>query len=294
MMKGGCFLVIALLLCFAACSTKVDEGVIGTDEMTDILYDFHLAQALDRGQSGRDYKSAVLAKHGVSEAEFDSALVWYTKNNDILFGIYKEINQRYEKEIAGLGDYSAINSSSRKLTLTGDTANIWRGKETYILSPTLYGNKMYFVQGADTAINASDKIEWNFNARFIYPSGTKAAIVVFAVRYDNDSTQMVSRRLFSDGEQSLLMQTANRRVKEVYGHIYLDDKVSNAVKLLVIDNISLVRYKNKKVVTDMSPKVDSLTAKDTTKLEVKSPDSLTRPTTVEITNSPREENGRGH
>lgn len=93
-------LYIFLLGCFLSLfSCKVDKGkpVIPEDKMADILTDYYLTQAtisdfiLPREETRIMYYCGVLARHGVTEAEFDSAVSWYTKNFDVYTKVYDQV-----------------------------------------------------------------------------------------------------------------------------------------------------------------------------------------------------------
>ena len=90
-MKRSLVFILPLML-LASCKPSVPSEYIQPDDMEDILYDYHVAQALARndGAGGQldlkktVYYRAVLQKHGVTEAEFDSTLVYYFSHVDRL------------------------------------------------------------------------------------------------------------------------------------------------------------------------------------------------------------------
>ena len=75
--------VMALLFSVSSCKPSLPSGVLSKGKMTDILYDYHLALAMahmdDNGDKGQSlaYREAVLRKHDVTSAEFDSSMVYY-------------------------------------------------------------------------------------------------------------------------------------------------------------------------------------------------------------------------
>ena len=68
-----------------ACKPTVPGEYISPDDMVDVLYDYYVSQAMadqdtkdgKMGYNRRVYFLAVLKKHGVTEAEFDSSMVYY-------------------------------------------------------------------------------------------------------------------------------------------------------------------------------------------------------------------------
>ena len=110
-----CSSYIAMLLLSAfvavACTPSVPSDVIQPDEMEDILYDYYISQAMagqalnqkDASYDRYVYFSAVLQKHGVTEADFDSSLVYYYSNAKRLHGIYSSLSERIGNKPWGLG-----------------------------------------------------------------------------------------------------------------------------------------------------------------------------------------------
>ena len=74
--------------------------------MRSVLYDIHRADAIMQVSNltfGHDeevakYYQVVLEKHGISQAEFDSSLVWYTNHPQLFNKIYPKILTRCEEE----------------------------------------------------------------------------------------------------------------------------------------------------------------------------------------------------
>lgn len=97
MLKNKLSLIVAFLGAVSLASCKPDKGKppIGKHEMAMLLADVHIAQSLlsnqttvaaDKLEKDRYYKS-VLDKHNVTEAVFDSAVAWYSRNT----GEYKQV-----------------------------------------------------------------------------------------------------------------------------------------------------------------------------------------------------------
>ena len=75
---------LLVLMLVVACKPSIPSEYIQPDDLEDILYDYHLGLAMSRqnGGSNADYNrslyfQSVLKKYGVTEAEFDSSLVYY-------------------------------------------------------------------------------------------------------------------------------------------------------------------------------------------------------------------------
>lgn len=116
MQKGPIVILLALLIGLTGCRPK---GVLSSRQMRGVLYDLHRADGViyvAKMETGYDealarcYQS-VLDKHGVTQAEFDSSLVWYTDNPALFDKIYPKVMHQLDKDIIRL---EAIQASRRK------------------------------------------------------------------------------------------------------------------------------------------------------------------------------------
>ena len=95
--------LLCVVLLFAACRP---DGVLGSRKMRNILYELHRADAILYVQGynyGHDeqiakYYQVVLDKNGVTKAEFDSSLVWYTNHPQLFNRMYPKILKRCQEE----------------------------------------------------------------------------------------------------------------------------------------------------------------------------------------------------
>ena len=246
---------IVALAALISCKPQVPDQFIQPDEMEDILYDYHIAQAMainerEVDELQRDYKrtlyfAAVLEKHGVTRAEFDSSLVYYYTRADRFVDIYKEVSKRLSDAALDLGASDGEVNRFMTLNANGDTANVWMGNLSAILKPYVPYNRMDFYQKADTSYRKGDSFMFGFTANFFYQTGTKDAVAYIAVKYDNDSIVSQVAHIHSSGDSRLrIPEMADHKAKEIRGFIFLgssnDD--SNALKMMVIKNLQLVRF----------------------------------------------------
>ena len=103
-----CLILCALVL---SCKPQVPDKYLQPGEFEDILYDYHLADAMaqnEENSSGDEYntmlyRQAVLNKYGITQAEFDSSLVYYTRHSDRLHQVYENLVKRFEDDAMSLG-----------------------------------------------------------------------------------------------------------------------------------------------------------------------------------------------
>lgn len=95
----------SFLLTIGGCRPR---SVLSVREMREVLYDLHRADGAIQ-VAGYNYShdkelavcyQSVLDKHGLTQAQFDSSLVWYTDHPQIFNKIYPKVVERLEKETA--------------------------------------------------------------------------------------------------------------------------------------------------------------------------------------------------
>lgn len=265
---------IMAMLALWACTPTVPSRYIQPDEMEDILYDYHLAQALAQrvpnyqdGQKKRtEYFYAVLAKHGVKEADFDSSMVYYYSNIPQLQKIYGAVEERMDNEANHLG--ASIMERETTISANGDTANIWKANSSAMLMPVVPYCRMDFEMKVDTSFHKGDEFLMSFNTDFLYQSGTKDAVVYTAVTFDNDSTAQYYTHVSSSGQSQLrIPSNFNNSIKSMKGFIYLarGSDNSNTLKLMFVSGIRFLRYHKKEqqkpkpmTTSPTLPKADSI------------------------------------
>ncbi|MBQ4391060.1 MAG: DUF4296 domain-containing protein [Paludibacteraceae bacterium] len=103
-MRLRLFILIALAAVIVGCRPR---GVLSQHKMRSVIYDLHRADGILQ-QSGytyghdeelNAYYEAVLEKHGVTQAQFDSSLVWYTANPNRFQLIYPKVIQKLEEDV---------------------------------------------------------------------------------------------------------------------------------------------------------------------------------------------------
>lgn len=244
--------MIAVLL-IVSCKPQVPDEYIQPDELEDILYDYHLAQAMAYQNTDAESSSfnkyllyqAVLRKHGVTEAEFDSSMVYYYTHAKKLNEIYSNVESRMEAQAVGLGASAGEMGRYSLLTADGDTANIWRSVSAKVLLPVPLYNKFTFEVEADSTFKRGDSFLFSFMSTFVYQNGTKDAVAYMAVTYDNDSTASYISHISVSGYSQLRIQGNDRNdIKRMEGFICLNKGNDESVtqKIMLIDDMKLIRF----------------------------------------------------
>ena len=100
------YIIIPALFLFVGCRPK---GILHSWEMRKVLIDLHKTDALlqisgvqnSESEVKAIYYAQVLEKHGITQAEFDSSLVWYTAHPQLFDKIYPKVMAQltHEREV---------------------------------------------------------------------------------------------------------------------------------------------------------------------------------------------------
>lgn len=266
--------VMALLFCVSSCKPSLPSGVLSKGKMTDILYDYHLALAMahmdDNGDKGQSlaYREAVLRKHDVTSAEFDSSMVYYMRHTELLEDVYKDLTDRYNNEITAMGGSASAGGEFANLSATGDTANVWNLATSMVFMPVKPFNSTSFDIKVDSTFHKGDRLMLDFDAQFIYQDGMRNGVAMLAVQFGNDSIAQRTIMIQSTQHYSVeLSDDDSLGIKSVKGYFMLmnDDNGTGVssqttLKLMFLEHIKLIRMHPQKPVAapaGSSPSVSS-------------------------------------
>ncbi len=243
---------LLVLMLVVACKPTVPSEYIQPGDMEDILYDYHLALAMSRQKGGDEvdfnrslYFQSVLKKYGVTEAEFDSSLVYYYSHAYRLKDIYSEVNQRLDGEASSLGIAVGDISRYSQYSATGDTANIWNQQTDLLLIPRPTMNRYDFTVKVDSTFKKGDSFMFQFMSEYIWQSGSKDITVCIVCKYEGDSIIQTANHISVAGTAQVRIPAyREKKLKEMRGFIYLSDggDDSNVRKMLFISQIQLIRF----------------------------------------------------
>lgn len=247
------FFLIAGWLQLTSCSSRVPEGVLDEQTMENVLYDYHIARSLaetqsdgTRGADMRYYIQAVWQKYNITEEIFDNSLEWYSRNSELLYKIYQKLDERYARATnsqhkrASMGVYRNGQSNG-----AGDTINIWKGRDTYLLT-SYENNYMTFAWKEDSVLREGDRLLLHLNTSWYYREGARMAALQLNLRYPNDSVVTINRLIHGTGDQDIYINTDRKmRVASVSGLIYQETTWNDRPQLLLISDFSLLRLRDK-------------------------------------------------
>lgn len=266
-------LLFAMLM--AACRPGIPKQYLQPDEMENLLYDYHVAQALarqewqtedERNYNQSLYFDAVLEKHHITKAQFDSSMVYYYTRADRFEDVYKRVSKRLSDEALRLGASEGEVNRYSQLNVSGDTANVWEGNSSIVLMPYAPYNRVDFYQKADTTYRKGDTFLLYFESDFCFQTGSKEAVVCLAIRYDNDSVVSRANHVSVTGHtQMRLPEVKDHLVKDMRGFIYLGpgSEQSTTLKMMYVHNLQLIRFRQPGADSTAVEKGDSAVAEPT-------------------------------
>ena len=279
-------MVVGVLLLMAACKPGTPSQYIQPDDMEDILVDYYMAKALAQQTSNEHggsqeyrfalYTEAALKKHGVTQAEFDSSLVYYYSRADRFDGILQRVSERLDKQALVLGASEGEIGKFASYKADGDTANIWVDRTTAVLMPVPPYNRWEFNIAADSTFRRGDALMMMFMSDYMFQTGSKSGIVYIAVEYEDT---VISRNLHfsvSGLSQLRVPEDTLRDIRSIRGFFYLDggNETSTSTRLLFLNSVQLIRFHTKEegYAADSIPRVsiggqlptDSVGSRDST------------------------------
>lgn len=256
-------LLLLVLLVVSACSPTVPAQYIQPDDMEDILYDYFLSQSMSRERRVGDhadaarteYYLAVLKKHQVTEADFDSSMVYYYGHAEYLKSIFTRVNERLADEAKSLGASVGAIGQYSQYSATGDTANIWKEATDIMLMPRPTMNRFDFHVAADSTFRKGDSFMFQFAAEYLWQSGLRDAVVCVKSEYEGDSIVQTYSHLSSMGTCQLrIPANRERSLRKMSGFIYLNDEgdARDIRRIMFISHIQLIRFHDTKLADEPS------------------------------------------
>lgn len=274
-MRARLLLVLSVfLVTFHGCKPQRPKGILSDSKMKDILVDYHLAQGMaenvDENHKVACYKyvQTVFAKHGVTEAEFDSSLVYYSRYSEKMSEVCKSVVARIETEAErnGIVTEKVSDNLFANLSADGDTADVWAGQRDVTLIPDNMNHLFRFSQKTDSTYRAGDTFIWHFNTMSVVSNFLMEAYALIQLEYADDSTVHMSKSFSGNGTVDLRLTeyivTDSVPVRRIRGFIYMPPKKTDKGEfcLLLVRDLSLIRMHKQVEEKKDTVQTDTLTA----------------------------------
>ena len=249
---------------------------MSVNKMADLIADLQLADAyidshiseFNSDSSKQVIKQSVFKKHGITQEDYDSSLVWYAHNMEDYIKAHDKaigkLKEQYDKlDRGGNGESKELTiseggkaiheagapqniakSRTKRLqkigSAAGDTIDLWTGKRYYMLAQ---GAKRGFIT-FDVQPDADYKPGDRYQLAYFLTRGNNEFKVSMNVDYTDGSTAQIARGTNSDGWVIIDVQSDTaRHVRRIYGYVSYDIKRGQTA---YVDSLMLLRSRMNK------------------------------------------------
>lgn len=256
------------MLLFSSCDGRPSD-VLNKSKMTKVLVDMHKTDAYmsqtyynyNNNPQKDFYYNYILKKYGITKAQFDSSLVWYTKNPREFSEIYDDVIAQlttFRRDIRR-GKYHDIDT----LELAKVKVNIWNKRIKYVLTKDSARTHLDF-DVPNQNFMYQDTYILKFLCRIAPEDSCKKQRIVFRINYTNGKIDRIYKTAYHD---SLLRRYTFRlpairklKIKSISGQLLASSAYKGKLNA-TIDSISLMRSFNpvfqdslRKIVQKADPK----------------------------------------
>lgn len=243
--------LFSVVIIFVACQNR-PKGVLNQREMTEILSDLHKLDGIliEKGYMYENeyekerYYNYVLKKYGIRQAQFDSSLVWYSKNPKKFEKIYTNVMinlENFRNDIKSR-KYHPIDSAE----LARRKDQLWNKAIRYQFTKDSVRNKLDF-EIVNNDLLFGDVYVLKFLQRIAPQDSCKDQRVVLRIHYQNGDVDSAYHKAYND---SLLRRYTFRfpakktlKIKSISGELLGSSSYHGTFNALV-DSISLIREYN--------------------------------------------------
>lgn len=244
--------VILLLMMISGCS-PVPKGIPEPEQMAQMLADFHTGEAvaeIERRTFDNDsmrlvLRKSILAKHNMTEEQYDSAVMWYGRNMDYYAKVYERVVSILDSRLmdietrtGGGMSFGVASSGSGYIedsSAEGDSVDVWQGMRSRIFSTGQPTDVMPFRMFSDAHWERGDI--YTLNAKI--SGGGGYLTTVLAMEYTDGTTDYLSLRSIGNGHKEYSLHTDTAKVpRMIYGLLSYTAAEGETV---VVDSVSLMR-----------------------------------------------------
>lgn len=232
------------LTVLAACN-KVPSGILSEKEMAAVMADVSLAEVMITDDYNAYIKegakealfTSVFQKHHITQAQYDSSVVWYGRNIDIYVRVCDAAATELKRRKNALGDIQPDAGPVEDK----DSVNIWTRRDYIIFQKNNPGIGVYFDYNPSRGYLSGSQFVFSMNVWGLTPDMAHYPVVRLSLE-QQDTTTTVIEKITKDGMFEMLASSVpTKRVRRVYGYIHFDYKDSQSHKIY-IDSIRLMRY----------------------------------------------------
>ncbi|GAB1416238.1 hypothetical protein MASR2M117_16440 [Paludibacter sp.] len=242
------YFLSALIVVLSACSNR-PKGVMSKGEMRAFLTEFHLLEGTLSSHpelSDREkayYYQALFAKHHISKADFDSSIVYYTKNPKAFERIYTKVGSDLDelKSDVEAGKYLPVIPDSIKFK--PEISNLWL-RTTYFNFPKDTVDNTLNFNIKNNLLLTKDLYTFSFRMLSLSKDSSLTAYSALRIHYADGVVDSLWHVIKTDSVlrryKFVLNARRNFKIDSLSGTFYYDKQISDSLKLKV-DSILLNR-----------------------------------------------------
>ena len=235
--------LIACLALLSSCGKEIPDKIIQPSKMEKVLYDYHLTMGMSDNSKNTEKearKKYIFQKHGITAADFDSSMVWYTRESQELMSIYENLNKRFKREYEHVERLlESREEANTRSFASGDTVDVWMKENILWFTKSPLNNRLTFEIKADSTFHPKDAFDWNMDYYFMTEG---EAIMGLNVIYENDSVIGMTKSITESGPQSIYLHTDSAyNIKSLNGFVYVPQNQAKQPNIL-LHKINLTRY----------------------------------------------------
>lgn len=237
------WILIACLALLSSCGKEIPDEIIQPSKMEKVLYDYHLTLGMSENSKNTEKearKKYIFQKHGITAADFDSSMVWYTRESQELMSIYENLNKRFKREYEHVERLlESREEANTRSFASGDTVDVWMKENILWFTKSPLNNRLTFEIKADSTFHPRDAFDWNMDYYFMTEG---EAIMGLNVIYENDSVIGMTKSITESGSQSIYLHTDSAyNIKSLNGFVYVPQNQAKQPNIL-LHKINLTRY----------------------------------------------------
>jgi hypothetical protein len=227
----------------SSCGKEIPDEIIQPSKMEKVLYDYHLTMGMSDNSKNTEKearKKYIFQKHGITAADFDSSMVWYTRESQELMSIYENLNKRFKREYEHVERLlESREEANTRSFASGDTVDVWMKENILWFTKSPLNNRLTFEIKADSTFHPRDAFDWSMDYYFMAEG---EAIMGLNVIYENDSVIGMTKSITESGPQSIYLHTDSAyNIKSLNGFVYVPQNQAKQPNIL-LHKINLTRY----------------------------------------------------
>ena len=239
---------IITLICMTASCSRVPKHILSERKLRVVLYDMLIGEAMieikiDSFQTNSDRQAvfdAIFSKHRITQAQYDSSLIWYGKHLDLYMNVYKLALKDVNENYAALGDMTPV-ALSGEISMQ-DSVDIWFFKRYDVFKPEIAFNTLTFDIIPSEPYSAGSAYHFMLSVWGI-PADLKPKPVIHLNAVQADTIISVRKEIEGDGDYETTLSTLNdRQVLRIYGYVSLN-AADPAFHRVYLNDIRLMKYK---------------------------------------------------